>query len=180
MALTSDVVINDLLQILSSIPFVLISVKSIQYSGEYVLKLNCGWLYEVRLFNPNNFLVREYTLSNKEEVKNQIISILEELALRIDENIINYNTEYQILDDYYFDNAGNVVYSFNSVRFAENEIAIEFDLFTTELDDLQCIRDYEFFGDEIKRNTAAKSVVFQRPRLLDVIRKRKLERIQNL
>lgn len=179
MPLTIDFVLTDLLKILPSIPFALISAESIQNEDEgYVIKLNSGWHYEMRLYTDNAVLVDEMgDFEVADNVKAKINSILQEMNLRLLEAIIVYNTEYQILNLYHFDSLGNVNYTFNSTRFSKTEVAIEYDLFALELDDKECLKSYQLFVNTIRKDSAAEWIVLEEPGLLKTIRRRKLERI---
>jgi hypothetical protein len=180
MPLTTDFVLNDTLKILPSIPFALICA-SIQNEDEgYVFKLNCGWSYEIRLYNEHAALINDLgDYDEAADAKAKILSVIEELKLRIKEAIIVFDAEYQILNSYHFDPSGNVMYTFNSTRFSETEVAIEYDLFAKELDDKECLKNYCLFVEVIRRDSAAKWVVLEEPGLLKTIRRRKLERIFN-
>jgi hypothetical protein len=179
MPLTTDFVLNDALKILPSIPFALLCAQSIEYEDEdYVIKLNCSWSYEIRLYTEHAALVNDLgDYDDAYNAKAKIISVIEEMNLRIKEAIIVFDAEYQILNSYHFDPLGNVMYTFNSLRFSKDEVAIEYDIFSSILDDKECLKDYWLFVEVIRRDTAAKCVVLQEPGLLKTIRKRKLERI---
>jgi hypothetical protein len=182
MPLTTDFIMNDIFKTLSSIPFALFRVSHLEDEKEgYVINLNCKWTYEVRLYTPNAILIEhlgEY--EEPEDAKAKVLMVLDQMKLLINEAIIVYDSEYQILNDYHFDRAGYVAYTFNSVRFSKDEVAIEYDLFAENLDDKSCLRDFHSFVEAIKRDTAAKWAVQGEPALLQTIRKRKLERILGL
>lgn len=179
MPLTIDFVLNDILKILPSIPFVLISAQSIYDDDkEYVFNLKFNWLLKLSLYTENALLINDFGgFEESIDVKTKIISVLEEKKLRINEVIIVFDSEYQILDAYHFDKAGNVTYTFNSTRFSKTDVAIEYDLFATYLDDKECVKDYWLFVEGIRNTTAAECVLLVEPSILKTIRKRKLERV---
>lgn len=179
MAITCDYVLNDILKTLPSIPFALLSAKSIDNpKEEYAVRLYCSWLYQMDLFSENAVHVKEigkaYSL---EESHAMIIKLVEQMKLRIYEAVIVYDADFQIMNAYHFDPSGNVNYTFNSIRCSRYEVGIEYDLFTAELNDKDCLRDYQAFISAIQEHTCAQRVVLKEPGLLEVIRKNKLERI---
>lgn len=177
MHLNADFVLNDIFKCLPSIPFALLCAHSDQDENtELIVKLNYYWSYEVRLYTDEpKFIKLLCEFEEVDESKARIIKFLKEMKLCIKEAIIVYDSEYQIMDVYHFDSNGNALYSFNSVRFSNEEVAIEYDLFASKLDDKECLKDYQSFISVVQKDTAARNVVLQEPGLLEVIRKKKLE-----
>lgn len=179
MAITCDYVLKDILKTLPSLPFALLSAKSIDNpKEEYVMRLRYSWTYQMDLFSENAAHVKAIGESySLEESYTIIMELLEQMKLRINEAVIFYDADFQIMNAYHFNPSGNVIYTFNSVRCSRYEVGIEYDLFTAELNDKECLNDYHAFISAIQEHTCAQRVVLQEPGLLEVIRKKKLERI---
>lgn len=179
MAISCDYVLTDILKTLPSIPFALLSVQSITNKNEsYVLKIYCDWVYQINLYSEKAVHIKDLgAFSSDKESKAMITKFLEQMKLQIEEAIIIYDADYQIINAYHFNLFGNVEYTFNSIRYSTDEIAVEFDLFSNELNDKECLKDYQIFVSSIKKETCAQRVILQQPGLLEVIRKKKLERI---
>lgn len=150
-----------MLKTLPSIPFALVLAQSITNDNKgYVLKLFCDWKFQINLYSENAIHIKDLgEFSSDEESKAIIMSLHKQMKLRIKEAIFVYDAEYQIINAYNFDHSGSVEYTFNSIKYSTDEIAVEFDLFSSELNDKKCIKDYQIFISSIRKDTCVHRVV---------------------
>lgn len=177
--ITTDFVLNDLFKILPGIPYALIQLASIDNEDDkFVMVLRHNLNYDIEIYTVNAHLVKDMGLCQEmEEAKATTQSVIGQMNMKITDIIMVYDNEFQVMDAYYFNSIGNISFVFNTTRYSEISIAIQFYIFETQLDDRLIINEYGDFVTMIRKESAAQNIILQEPSLLAVIRRKKLERI---
>lgn len=179
MPLTSDFVLLDLFKILPGIPYALVELASIDNKDDIlIMVLRHNFSYDIGIFTVDMQLVKDKGLCQEmEEAMTTAKSAISQMNMKITDIIMVYDNEFHVMDTYYFNTKGNLSFTFNTVRVSSSELAVEYNIFELELDDRIITNEYSDFVAMIRKESAAQRIILQEPSLVEVIRRKKLERI---